>query len=61
QKREVEIGIKESTAILDFLTLKVYEFPWINILWLGIIVMMTGLTMAIIRRSKLLDRGKQDA
>lgn len=53
QKREVEIGIKESSAILDFLTLKVYEFPWINILWLGVIIMTIGFGMAILRRVKL--------
>lgn len=49
-KREVEIGIKESSAILDFITLKVYSFPWINVLWLGIIIMMIGFGIAIVRR-----------
>lgn len=58
-KREVEIGIKESSAVLDFLTLKVYEFPWINILWLGILVMMVGFGMAIVRRAQLLGRSRQ--
>jgi cytochrome c-type biogenesis protein CcmF len=56
EKREVEIGIKESSAVLDFLTLKVYEFPWINVLWLGIVVMMIGFGMAIVRRVQLSDR-----
>jgi cytochrome c-type biogenesis protein CcmF len=61
QKREVEIGIKESGAILDFLTLKVYEFPWINILWLGILVMMIGFGMAIVRRVQLSGRSVKDS
>jgi cytochrome c-type biogenesis protein CcmF len=56
-KKEVEIGIKESSAILDFLTLKVYEFPWINVLWIGLLVMMIGFTMAIVRRVGLMQRG----
>jgi cytochrome c-type biogenesis protein CcmF len=57
EKKEVEIGIKESSAILDFLTLKVYEFPWINVLWIGLLVMMIGFTMAIVRRVGLMQRG----
>jgi cytochrome c-type biogenesis protein CcmF len=57
EKKEVEIGIKESSAILDFLTLKVYEFPWINVLWLGLLVMMIGFSMAIVRRVGLMQRG----
>lgn len=60
QKKEVEIGIKESGAILDFLTLKVYAFPWINVLWLGIIVMMVGFAMAIVRRVQLAARSKKN-
>ena len=56
EKKEVEIGVKESSAILDFITLKVYEFPWINILWLGIVVMMVGFSMAIVRRVKMMQR-----
>ncbi len=59
QKREVEIGIKESSAVLDFLTLKVYEFPWINILWLGVIVMVVGFGMAIVRRVQLMNRSQK--
>lgn len=60
EKREVEIGIKETSAVLDFLTLKVYSFPWINILWLGIIVMMVGFGMAISRRIQLMNRSQKE-
>jgi cytochrome c-type biogenesis protein CcmF len=60
-KKEVEIGIKESSAMLDFITLKVYEFPWINVLWIGILVMMIGFTLAIIRRVKLNARSNKTA
>lgn len=55
---EIQVGVKESNAILDFLTLKVYEFPWINVLWLGIVVMMIGFAMAIVRRIQLMQRSK---
>jgi cytochrome c-type biogenesis protein CcmF len=46
----LEIGVKESSAILDFVTLKVYEFPFINILWLGVLVMVVGIVMSIVQR-----------
>lgn len=48
----LEIGVKESGAITDLITLKVYEFPMINILWLGIVVMVIGFVMSIIQRNK---------
>jgi cytochrome c-type biogenesis protein CcmF len=47
---KMEIGIKESSAVSNLITLKVYEFPWINILWVGIIIMTTGFIMAIRHR-----------
>lgn len=52
KKGLLEIGIKESGAVTDLLTLKVYEFPMINILWLGIVVMVVGFVMSIIQRTK---------
>jgi cytochrome c-type biogenesis protein CcmF len=51
---KLEIGVKESGAITDLITLKVYEFPLINVLWLGVVVMVTGFGMAI--RQRLLKK-----
>ena len=53
----LEIGVKESGAILDFVTLKAYEFPFINILWIGILVTVAGIVMTIVQRVKQLRRG----
>jgi cytochrome c-type biogenesis protein CcmF len=50
----LQIGVKESGSITDLITLKVYEFPMINILWLGVIVMVIGFVMSIIQRYKTL-------
>lgn len=50
----LQMGVKESGAITDLITLKVYEFPMINILWLGVIVMVIGFVMSIIQRYKTL-------
>lgn len=49
----LEIGVKESNSITDLITLKVYEFPMINLLWLGIILMGIGFVMAIRQRIKM--------
>jgi len=49
---KLEIGVKESGGITDLITLKVYEFPMINILWLGILVMVAGFIMSIVQRQK---------
>lgn len=49
---KVELGVKESSAIVPFVSLKVYLFPYINVLWLGIIVMMIGFLMSMYRRAK---------
>ena len=54
--KEVEIGIKESNALLEFITLKVYEFPHINILWIGVIITVLGFVMSIIRRIGLMKK-----
>ena len=45
EKGILEIGIKESTSLTNLITLKVYEFPWINLLWLGVIVTTIGFMM----------------
>ena len=52
-KGKFEIGIKESGGITDLITLKVYEFPMINILWIGILITVLGFGMAVVQRVKL--------
>ena len=47
---EFEIGLKESNLMSSLLTLKVYEFPFINILWIGIILMTIGFILSIYNR-----------
>lgn len=48
------IGVRETNSVLDFVTLKAYEFPFINVLWIGILVMVTGIAMSIVQRIKQL-------
>ena len=46
----IELGIKEDKSIQDIITLKVYQFPFINVLWIGIVIMVIGLILSIIQR-----------
>lgn len=45
-----EIGVKESKQVAELVTLKVYEFPMINILWIGIVIMVVGFMMSMGQR-----------
>jgi cytochrome c-type biogenesis protein CcmF len=46
-KKIFDIGVKESKVLPDFVTLKVYEFPMIIVLWLGVIVMFFGFILSM--------------
>jgi len=52
----VELQVKESNKMVPFVALKVYEFPGINLLWLGTVIMITGTVMSIRRRMGLILR-----
>lgn len=51
--KKFEIGVKESKSMQDFLTLKVYKFPFINLLWLGISFMAVGFVISMVRRIRM--------
>lgn len=46
----VELGIKESNSLLQYVTLKAYKFPWINLLWVGTILTVIGFIMSMFKR-----------
>ncbi|HEY1870874.1 MAG TPA: cytochrome c assembly protein, partial [Chitinophagaceae bacterium] len=48
-----ELGVKESNAVLQYITLKAYNFPFINLLWAGVLIMVTGIIISIVRRVQL--------
>ena len=50
----LEIGVKESSSLSNLITLKVYEFPFINVLWIGVIVMTMGFMLSSWARVKAL-------
>ncbi len=45
--KKVELGVKESSAMIPFVAMKVLEFPQIGVLWLGAIVMIIGFLMSL--------------
>jgi cytochrome c-type biogenesis protein CcmF len=51
--KKIELGVKESAAMIPFIALKVLEFPQIAILWIGAIIMIIGFIMSILWRRKL--------
>jgi cytochrome c-type biogenesis protein CcmF len=48
--KQAEIAVREPNTVQDFLTLKVYKFPYIILLWLGTIIMATGFIVSMVRR-----------
>jgi len=48
-----ELGVRESNSIMQYITLKAYKFPFINLLWAGVLIMVTGITVSIVRRVQL--------
>jgi cytochrome c-type biogenesis protein CcmF len=47
-----KIGVKESETLTDFITLKAYVFPYINLVWIGLLIMAGGFIVSIGRRTK---------
>lgn len=50
---QAEIGVKESSDISPWLTLKAYKFPYINLLWAGVVLTVLGSLIAMWRRMQL--------
>ncbi|MBS1621097.1 MAG: cytochrome c biogenesis protein CcsA [Bacteroidetes bacterium] len=50
---KVDMGYKEPDTIMQYLTLKAYKFPYINLLWLGVIITVTGIIISMVHRSRL--------
>ena len=52
-QKKLKIGVKESDRVIDFVTLKAYIFPYINLVWIGLILMAVGIIMSLIKRLNL--------
>lgn len=60
EDKKLKFQVKESDAILDFITIKAYKFPYINLVWAGTILMVIGFFIsAVHRREKRKAAGKE--
>ncbi len=50
ETEEIVIGVKQKEAENDFIIMKAIIFPYINVLWLGSVMMAFGILVSIIRR-----------
>jgi cytochrome c-type biogenesis protein CcmF len=49
-KHNIKLGIKESDSLIDFVTVKTYVFPFVNLVWLGLIIMAIGIVISMLKR-----------
>ena len=48
----IKVGIKQSDLPIDFVTVKAFIFPYVNLVWLGLIVMAIGLVISMLQRGR---------
>jgi cytochrome c-type biogenesis protein CcmF len=48
--KKLRLQVKESNSILDFITIKAYKFPFINLVWLGTVIMVIGFFISTLHR-----------
>ena len=51
--KQIEIGVKIPSTVTQYLTLKALKFPYINLLWLGTIIMAIGFVVSMVRRIQI--------
>ena len=56
-KLQLPILVAENAVRNDFIVIQVIEFPWINLVWFGSILMLSGLLLASYTKIK----NKRDA
>lgn len=49
---QAEIGVKESENVLQYVTLKAYKFPYINLVWGGVVLCVAGSLISMAKRWK---------
>ncbi|HNR17819.1 MAG TPA: cytochrome c biogenesis protein CcsA, partial [Chitinophagaceae bacterium] len=56
--KSIELGVKESNAIMKYVTLKAYRFPLIKLLWYGVWITAIGIIISMVRRIRLNRTGR---
>ena len=47
-----KINSKQTDSLTEFITLKAYYFPYINLVWLGLVIMSCGFVVSLVSRVK---------
>jgi cytochrome c-type biogenesis protein CcmF len=50
EQKKVELQVKQSDVVNDYIVMKAYVFPFINILWIGTLVMIIGFLLSMRKR-----------
>jgi len=53
KNNQAQLGVKESNTILKYVTLKAYKFPFINLVWLGTILVVIGFFISAFHRREI--------
>jgi cytochrome c-type biogenesis protein CcmF len=48
--KSIELGLKESDAVMNYVTMKAYKFPFIRLLWFGVGITAIGILMSMVSR-----------
>jgi cytochrome c-type biogenesis protein CcmF len=48
--KKFKINSKETDKLTEFITLKAYYFPYINLVWLGLVIMSCGFIVSLVSR-----------
>lgn len=48
---KIKLGLRLSDQPIDFITVKAFVFPYINLVWLGLIIMGIGVTLSMLKRA----------
>jgi cytochrome c-type biogenesis protein CcmF len=56
--KSIELGMKESNAVMDYITMKAYKFPFIKLLWFGVGITAIGILMSMVQRVRENQRKK---
>jgi cytochrome c-type biogenesis protein CcmF len=56
--KSIVLGVKESNAVLKYITLKAFKFPFILLLWLGVAVTAIGIIISMVHRIRQ-NRGRE--
>lgn len=59
-EKKVKLQVKESDSVLDFITIKTYKFPAINLVWLGTVVTVLGFIISLFYRRQQGRTGRKN-